>query len=159
MKRIKNDIVLAIIAAVLAITCGVSIYAPIRFEKQQTARENAVKERLVKIRYAEEKYKRDNGVYTDDFADLIKGGYLADSLQYIPYGEGAVFELEKTVHVGRSGVVQNVMECRAPYAAYLKGLSEREIYNLTDAAEKQGRYPGLKIGDLMTPNNNAGNWE
>jgi len=51
------------------------------------------------------------------------------------------------------------MECRAPYSAYLKGLSEREIYNLTDAAEKQGRYAGLKIGDLMTPNNNAGNWE
>ena len=82
-----------------------------------------------------------------------------DSLQYIPYGEGAVFELEKTIHVGRSGVVQNVMECRAPYSAYLTGLSEREIYNLTDAAEKQSRYPGLKIGDLTTPNNNAGNWE
>ena len=82
-----------------------------------------------------------------------------DSLQYIPYGEGAVFELEKTIYVGRSGVVQNVMECRAPYAAYLQGLSEREIYNLTDAAEKQSRYPGLKIGDLTTPNNNAGNWE
>ncbi len=83
----------------------------------------------------------------------------ADSLQYIPYGDGEVFELEKTIHVGRSGVTQNVMECRAPYSAYLKGLSEREIYNLTDAAEKQGRYNGLKIGDLMTPNNNAGNWE
>lgn len=83
----------------------------------------------------------------------------ADSLQYIPYGEGEKFELEKTIHVGRSGVTQNVMECRASYYSYLKGLSEREIYNLTDAAENSGRYPGLKIGDLMTPNNNAGNWE
>ena len=92
-------------------------------------------------------------------AEAIVGNSDPDSLQYIPYGDGAVFELEKTIYVGRSGVVQNVMECRAPYAAYLQGLSEREIYNLTDAAEKQGRYPGLKIGDLMTPNNNAGNWE
>ena len=83
----------------------------------------------------------------------------ADSLKFIPYSDGQTFELEKTIHVGRSGVTQNVMECRAPYSAYLKGLSEREIYNLTDAAEKQGRYAGLKIGDLMTPNNNAGNWE
>lgn len=82
-----------------------------------------------------------------------------DSLQYIPYGNGAVFELEKTIHVGRSGVVQNVMECRAPYAVYLQGLNAREIYNLIDAAEKQVRFPGLKIGDLTTPNNNAGNWE
>ena len=54
-------------------------------------------------------------------AEAIVGNGDPDSLQYIPYGEGAVFELEKTVHVGRSGVVQNVMECRAPYAAYLKG--------------------------------------
>ncbi len=82
-----------------------------------------------------------------------------DSIQYIPYGDGAVFELEKTIHVGRSGVTQNVMECRAPYSSYLKGMNDREVYNLTDAAEKQGRYPGLKIGDLVTPNNNAGNWE
>ena len=82
-----------------------------------------------------------------------------DSLQYIPYGNGATFELEKTIHVGRSGVTQNVMECRAPYAVYLQGLNSREIYNLIDAAEKQVRFPGLKIGDLPTPNNNAGNWE
>ena len=82
-----------------------------------------------------------------------------DSLQYIPYGNGATFELEKTIHVGRSGVTQNVMECRAPYAVYLQGLNSREIYNLIDAAEKQVRFPGLKIGDLTTPNNNAGNWE
>ena len=82
-----------------------------------------------------------------------------DSLQYIPFSNGQLFELESTVYVGRSGVFQNVMECRAPYSAYLSGMNEREIYNLTDAAEKQGRYAGLKIGDLMTPNNNAGNWE
>ncbi|MBP3567084.1 MAG: hypothetical protein IJZ01_05000 [Paraprevotella sp.] len=83
----------------------------------------------------------------------------ADSIEYVPYGEGEKFELEKTIHVGRSGVTQNVMECRASYYSYLKGMNEREIYNLTDAAEKSGRYPGLKIGDLLTPNNNAGNWE
>ncbi len=82
-----------------------------------------------------------------------------DSLQYIPYSNGQLFELEKTIYIGRSGVVQNVMECRAPYSAYLDGMNEREIYNMTNDAEDQGRYPGLKIGDLVTPNNNAGNWE
>ena len=92
-------------------------------------------------------------------AEAIVGEGDVDSLQYIPYGNGAVFELEKTIYVGRSGVTQNVMECRAPYTAYLYGMNAREIYNLTDAAEKQSRYPGLKIGDLLTPNNNAGNWE
>ena len=92
-------------------------------------------------------------------ATILGENGCADSLEYIPYGEGEKFELEKTIHVGRSGVTQNVMECRASYYSYLKGMNEREIYNLTDAAEKSGRYPGLKIGDLLTPNNNAGNWE
>ena len=35
----------------------------------------------------------------------------ADSLKFIPYSDGQTFELEKTIHVGRSGVTQNVMEC------------------------------------------------
>ncbi len=103
-------------------------------------------------------FRRDT-TWTSMAEDVVGIGGNVDSLKYIPYGEGAKFELEKTIHVGRSGVTQNVMECRASYAAYLKGLNDREIFNLTDAAEKQGRYPGLKIGDLLTPNNNAGNWE
>lgn len=159
MKRIKNDIVLAIIAAVLAITCGISIYAPVRFEKQQTARENAVKERLVKIRYAEEKYKRDNGVYTDDFANLIKGGYLADSLQYIPFTGNKTFSIVTTVQTGKSGRQIPLMECGAGYDEYLSGLDENRIANLIEEANNAGRYPGLKIGDITIPNDNAGNWE
>lgn len=103
-------------------------------------------------------FRRDT-TWTPMAEAIVGTGGNADSLKFIPYGDGQTFELEKTIYVGRSGVTQNVMECRAPYSAYLKGLSEREIYNLTDAAEKQGRYAGLKIGDLMTPNNNAGNWE
>lgn len=105
-----------------------------------------------------ENFRRDTT--WSSMADAIVGpGGNVDSLQYIPYSNGQIFELEKTIYVGRSGVVQNVMECRASYQAYLYGMNSREVYNLTDAAEKQGRYPGLKIGDLLTPNNNAGNWE
>lgn len=93
-------------------------------------------------------------------ADTLLGkDFVADSIQYIPFSNGDKFELEKTIHVGRSGVTQNVMECCAPYDSYLKGMNRREVFNLIDMAEKQGRYPGLKIGDLTTPNNNAGNWE
>lgn len=105
-----------------------------------------------------EGFRRDT-TWTPMAATILGENGCADSLEYIPYGEGEKFELEKTIHVGRSGVTQNVMECRASYYSYLKGMNEREIYNLTDAAEKSGRYPGLKIGDLLTPNNNAGNWE
>lgn len=93
-------------------------------------------------------------------ADTIFGkDFVADSIQYIPYSNGKVFELEKSVVTNKSGTVQNVMECRATYDDYLIGLSSREITNLKDMAEKTERYPGLKIGDLYTANNNAGNWE
>ena len=93
-------------------------------------------------------------------ADTLFGkDFVADSIQYIPYSNGKVFELEKSVVTNKSGVVQNVMECRATYDDYLQGLSSREVSNLKDMAEKTERYPGLKIGDLYTANNNAGNWE
>jgi hypothetical protein len=51
------------------------------------------------------------------------------------------------------------MECGARYDEYLQGLDADEVSNLTDEAMGAGRFPGLKIGDLETPNNNAGNWE
>ena len=52
-----------------------------------------------------------------------------------------------------------LMECGAQYQQYLNGLDENSIANLVEAANEAGLYPGLKIGDLITPNNNAGNWE
>lgn len=159
MKRINNNIILTGLVIALAITCVISIYAPLRFEKQQVMREQAVKERLVKIRYAEEKYKKDNGTYTDDFSVLIKNGYLADSLQYIPFTENKVFSLVTTVQTGKSGRQISLMECSAGYDEYLFGLDNNRISNLIEEANNSGRYPGLKIGDITTPNDNAGNWE
>ena len=49
MIKISNNHILALIAAMLAITCVMSVCSPIRFERQQAGREQAVKERLVKI--------------------------------------------------------------------------------------------------------------
>lgn len=58
MIKISNNHILALIAAVLAVTCVMSVCSPIRFERQQAGREQAVKERLIKIRYAEENTAR-----------------------------------------------------------------------------------------------------
>lgn len=103
-------------------------------------------------------FRRDT-IWTALADTLFDKNFVADSIQYIPFSNGRVFELEKSVVVNKSGVVQNVMECRATYDDYLQGLSTRELTNLKDMAEKTERYPGLKIGDLYTANNNAGNWE
>lgn len=103
-------------------------------------------------------FRRDT-VWTALADTLFGKDFVADSIKYIPYSNGKVFELEKSVVTNKSGTVQNVMECRATYDDYLVGLNSREIINLKDMAEKTERYPGLKIGDLYTANNNAGNWE
>lgn len=150
---------MAALAAALAVVSGLSIYAPIRFDRQRAAREQAVKERLVKIRYAEEQYRKAHGTYTDDFGMLVSSGLLADSLQFIPFTDGKRFDLTVTTQIAKSGRQLSLMECGATYDDYLNGLDANSISNLTEEAYSAGRYPGLKIGDVTMPNDNAGNWE
>ena len=130
----KNNYLLTACVLVLLVLISLSIYSPIRFGKQQALRERAVKERLLKIR-------------------------RADSLQFIPYSEGKRFELSADVKIGKSGRQMPVMECGANYADYLSDLDADQTAGPMEEANNSGRYPGLKIGDILTPNNNAGNWE
>lgn len=51
------------------------------------------------------------------------------------------------------------MECRAKYVDFLDGLDRNSVANVIEDANSSGGFPGLKIGDINTPNNNAGNWE
>lgn len=157
-ERYKNGF-LALLVVLLATTCALSVCSPIRFDDERAGRERAVKERLIKIRYAQEKYRRSHGVYAADFSLLTKSGLLADSLTYIPYSENKRFDLITTTLEGKSGRSVPLMECGAKYNDYLDGLDENSIANLIEDANNAGRYPGLKIGDITTPNDNAGNWE
>lgn len=50
------------------------------------------------------------------------------------------------------------MECGATYKQYLDGLDKASVDELTQEANANGRFPGLKIGDTETPNDNVGNW-
>ncbi len=159
MCKFNMNYVLGALAAALAVTCVLSIHAPMRFDGLRAEREQAVKERLVRIRYAEERYRQANGTYTDDFNELVRGGYLADSLQYVPFSGGKKFDIAVNMQTGKSGRQIPLMECGAEYGEYLDGLDGNSISNLVEEAESAGRYPGLKIGDLTTPNDNAGNWE
>lgn len=90
---------------------------------------------------------------------LYPKGFQPDSLRYIPYGKGAQFEMEVLGKLSSSGLSYCLLEVRAPGDTYLDGLDRRSILAWKDLQEQQGRYAGLKIGDLEMPNNNAGNWE
>ena len=143
------NIVLTVCVAALTAVCAMSISTPVNFEKERTERETAVKMRL----------RNATGSYAGSFAQLTEGGFLADSLQYVPFAGAQRFSLSATVLTTKSGRKVPLMECGAEYKTYLQGLDPGLTDGLTQQAEAEGRYPGLKIGDLTTPNDNDGNWE
>ncbi|KAA6327418.1 hypothetical protein EZS27_023594 [termite gut metagenome] len=85
--------------------------------------------------------------------------FNADSLRYVPFGNGAQFEMNTASQIAKSGAPIYLLEVKTPYGVYLEGLDQQEIINLIDLQTKLNKYPGLMIGSLETPNNNAGNWE
>lgn len=92
--------------------------------------------------------------------DTIFGkGFTADSLRYIPFGNGAQFEMAVRNDTTKSGAPLHLFQAQASYDTYLQGLSKQELINLKDVQKKLGKYLGLRVGDIEQPNNNAGNWE
>lgn len=157
-RKININYILGACVIVLLVLCTLSISQPLRFLSAKQEREKAVKETLMKIRTAEERYKARHEGYSGDFQTLIKGKYLQESLQYIPYSDGKKFTLSATTIVSKSGKQIPLMECGASYEDFLNGLDENAVQELIDKAMISGAYPGLKIGDITTDNNNAGNW-
>lgn len=100
------------------------------------------------------------------------------SIKYIPYSgkDTIIYAAEiKTV----SGVKVPLFEACIPYAEkkmlpktdpnqadpyyyqerLLSGMNHQLIVNLCEERLDTDRYPGLKVGSVTAPNNNAGNWE
>ena len=90
---------------------------------------------------------------------VFRKGFIADSLAYVPFGNGAKFEMETRCDTTKSGIAQWLFEARTLYKVYLDGINNQEMNNLISNMKKLDRYAGLKVGDVETPNNNAGNWE
>ena len=90
---------------------------------------------------------------------LYPQGYQIDSLAFVPFGNGAKFEVATSVDTTKAGSPQYLFEARTPYEVYLTGVNDQELKNLISDMKKMGRYCGLKVGDVEMPTNNAGNWE
>ena len=79
---------------------------------------------------------------------LYPKGFNADSLRYVPFGNGAEFELRTGCDSSsKSGNKLYLFEAKTPYRAYLDGVNKDELNNLIDFQEELGRYPGLQVGD------------
>ena len=85
-----------------------------------------------------------------------------ENFRFIPgTGNKAQFIMEAGIITTESKVVIPVVECRAPYKAFLDTVAYRqEVINLIDEEQNNfNRYPGVKFGSMDTGNNEAGNWE
>lgn len=105
-----------------------------------------------------ENFKRDT-LWVAVLDTVFPKGFNADSLRYVPFTNGAQFSMATKNDTTKSGAPLHLLEVKTPYTTYLNGLDKQQIVNLIDIQEKLGKYPGLMIGSLETPNNNAGNWE
>lgn len=105
-----------------------------------------------------ENFKRDT-MWVAVMDTIFPKGFNADSLAFVPYGNGAKFEMATRSDTTKSGAPLNLFQAQVSYDVYLKGLNDQELRNLKDLQGKLGKYLGLRVGDIEQPNNNAGNWE
>jgi len=107
-------------------------------------------------------FRRDT-IYKDMIETLYKGAYTKENIAdiiVIPFSNGQRFEVEVNNDYKTSqGIRVPLFEARAHFNTYLGDLNDQERVNLIDKETQLEHYPGLKVGDIYAPNNNAGNWE
>lgn len=91
--------------------------------------------------------------------EIFSKDFAIDSLPFVPFAVQDSFKLEASAIKTQSNVEVKVFQACVLNDVYLKGLDKQEIINLNAFAVKYSRYPGLKVGDVLEANNNAGNWE
>ena len=107
-------------------------------------------------------FRRDT-IESNLIQSLYKGEYNEeniDNIIYIPYTDKVKYEIEvNNEYTTSQGIRVPLFEARAPFETYLGDLNQQELVNLIDKEKKLEHYPGLKVGSVEAPNNNAGNWE
>jgi hypothetical protein len=103
-------------------------------------------------------FKRDT-MWVSLVDTIFGAGFNPDSMRYVPFSGGQVFEMAIRNDTTKSGAPLHLFQAQTPYETYLSDLDHQELINLKDVQAKLGKYCGLKVGDIEQPNNNAGNWE
>ena len=103
-------------------------------------------------------FKRDT-MWVSVLDTIFPKGFNADSLRYVPFGNGTEFEMASRQDTTKSGAPLNLFQAQTPYETYIGDLDKQLLINLKDVQGKLGKYCGLRVGDIEQPNNNAGNWE
>ena len=97
--------------------------------------------------------------YVSVKTELFGADYPIDSLPLVPFSSKDTFVMESGIVTTASSVEVKVFEASVKNDIYLRGLDKQEIVNMNALAFKYERFAGLKVGDILEANNNAGNWE
>ncbi len=86
---------------------------------------------------------------------IFDDDYPVDSLRYVPFTDGLIFDMKSDSIMTASQVQVQVFEASALNFDILNGMNRQLIINLNDLTD----FPGLRVGSVDEANNNAGNWE
>jgi len=131
---------------------------PIVFRKGQ------VTDQMIKDRIDEkEAIKRGLIIRDTSFVEITDSifsiKYPIDSIRYVPYGNGAEFKLQAASLVTGSMVTVQVFEASVLNDVFLQGLDKQLIINYNALRMEITKFAGMRVGNIVEPNNNAGNWE
>jgi len=90
---------------------------------------------------------------------IFDKGYPTDQLRYVPGMEKTEFQMSAGRVMTTSMVLVNVFEAFVMNDVFLGDLDRQLVINYNDQRTKITGFPGIKVGDVKVPNNNAGNWE
>jgi hypothetical protein len=111
------------------------------------------------IAVARKLVRRENiEIFVRDTLFTTRTDFFIDSLRYIPFSHGDTV-IMSAVNKMVSGVNVPLFEAKMHYNSLLKDMDRQLIINLIAEREDTERYPGLMVGSIENPNNNAGNWE
>ena len=88
----------------------------------------------------------------------VNENFDIDSLRYVPIVNDE-FEMRAVMYKSISNIMIPLFEACVSNDVYLKGLDRQLVVNLNDDRKKMNKWPGVKVGSVDSPNNNAGNWE
>ncbi len=111
------------------------------------------------IAVAKKLVRRENiEIFVKDTLFTTRTDFIVDSLRYIPFSHGDTVVMSAITKMV-SGVSVPLFEAKMHYNSLLKDMDHQLIINLIAEREDTERYPGLMVGSIENPNNNAGNWE
>lgn len=90
---------------------------------------------------------------------IFHQGYPIESLRFVPGMENTEFQMSAGRVMTTSMVMVNVFEAYVLNDVFLADLDRQLVVNYNDQRTKITGFPGMKVGDVRVPNNNAGNWE